>query len=419
MNKSWLVLPVMLLLLVTADDTSAQQEVLDSLINIALENNPEIKSAEYLHQSTDYKMRASGSLPDPTFTIGVLNLPVNSFSLDETPMSGINLGLSQKIPWPGKLSSQKNLADVNSRVAETQVDIYKNQLVRQVTDTYLDFSYWTLSLPIIEEFLDLLEATRKVAEVRYANGEAPAQDMLRISSMSSRTEVRLLNARQKRHTSLINLRQITGDYSLSDELTPYFPEPGSVNSDFYTIQDNPLLKKAVLGIKKSEVNRKLFRSEYWPDFILGVDYRIRNEVSGDPVRGADFLSFKVGFTLPLWFSKKQNNKTESAKWMTLASREQERSARDLLTSRLNEMQSRSDVERESLKEYDLSILPEARAAVEAAEVAYEVGQVDFNALLAAHADLFEIKLERLNLLKQYHQSLAVLAELSGTSFERR
>jgi len=190
MKKSWLVLPVLLLLLLSFKNVSSQQEVLDSLINIVLENNPEIKTVEYMKQSADYITSASGSLPDPTFTVGLLNLPVNTLSLDETPMSGINLGISQKVPWFGKLSSQKNIADLSGRNAEAQIYIYKNQLVRKLTDAYLEYSYWSLSTPIIEQFRDLLEATRKVAEVKYANGEAPAQDMLRISSIASRLEVR-------------------------------------------------------------------------------------------------------------------------------------------------------------------------------------------------------------------------------------
>jgi len=194
------------------------------------------------------------------------------------------------------------------------------------------------------------------------------------------------------------------------------PEPDKTSDNILSIDGNPLLEKAALSIKKSEANLNLSKSEYWPDFVLGVDYRIRDEVAGGPVHGADYLSFKVGFTFPLWFAKKQNNKTKSAERIVLASHQQERSIRNLLTARLSEAQSRLELELANLKEYDTSILPESRAAVDAAEVAYEVGQVDFNDLLSALTDLFEIKLERLNLLKQFHQSVAALNELAGTSY---
>lgn len=418
MKNSWLVLPVILIVIITPGSISAGQEVLDSLISIALKNNPELKAAEYMYQSTQYNSRASGSLPDPIVSIGAMNLPANSMAFNETPMSGINLGISQKIPWMGKLGHQKSMAGVKSMAAKAEVDIYRNQLMRRVTDTYLEFSYWSLSLPIIDEYHKLLEAAHGIAEVRYANGEILAQDMLKAGSMMSRAEVRLLNARQKKYSSLINLRRITGDFELTDQLNPFLSKPDSPNREKHTIENNPMLGKLALNVEKSKVNRKLSRSEYWPDLMLGVDYRIRDKVVGDPVNGADYLSFKVGITLPLWFFKKQNNNTKAAEQLIRASQKQKQAVRDLLFARLSEVQSRLNFELESLREYDLTIIPEARAAAKAAEVAYEVGQVDFNALLAAQTDLFEIKLERLGLLKQYHQSLAILVELTGSSNER-
>ena len=70
--------------------------------------------------------------------------------------------------------------------------------------------------------------------------------------------------------------------------------------------------------------------------------------------------------------------------------------------------------RESLNLYDSAILPQARAAFEAAQVAYEVGKVDFNALLTAQTELLQVELERLNSNKEYNQSYARLMEIIGT-----
>jgi outer membrane protein TolC len=69
--------------------------------------------------------------------------------------------------------------------------------------------------------------------------------------------------------------------------------------------------------------------------------------------------------------------------------------------------------RESLAFYDSAILPQARAAFEAAQVAYEVGQVDFNALLGAQTELLQVELERLNNIKEYYQNHARLMEIIG------
>ena len=68
-------------------------------------------------------------------------------------------------------------------------------------------------------------------------------------------------------------------------------------------------------------------------------------------------------------------------------------------------------------QYELAILPQAQAAGEAAQAAYEVGQLDFNGFLSAQLDVMEIELERLELLTQYHQQAAAFRELAADTQE--
>jgi len=72
----------------------------------------------------------------------------------------------------------------------------------------------------------------------------------------------------------------------------------------------------------------------------------------------------------------------------------------------------------SIRQYDRAIIPDTETALQATEAAYEVGRLDFNTLLTAQTDLLESRLERLDLLRQYHQSRAILAELNGVPYER-
>jgi outer membrane protein TolC len=418
MRISWLILLAILAWSTLSDRAIAQQEVLDSLIKSALENNPELLTAAHVRQSTAEAARGAGALPDPLLSIGVMNLPGNSFSLDETPMSGVSVGFTQKIPWPGKLSARTDLATAHYRESEANEQIVHNRIVREVTDAYLDYSFWSQSRLIIEQYLQLLKVTQDIANVRYANGDAPAQDVLRVSSLLSRTEVRLLNADQKRYSSLVHLRRAVGDTTISMELPAHLAETRQVYSLTGSVEHNPFLTSAASVIDQSETRRRLARRAFLPDLTLGIDYRFRQDVPGDPVEGTDFVTFRLGVSLPLWFFAKQNHQVRSAGQLVLASKQRERSVRDMLTSQYNDAASRLSVTLESLEKYDQSLVPEAEAAVEAAEVAYEVGEVDFDALLTAQSDAFEIRLERLDLIRQYHQTLAALNELTGDPNER-
>jgi outer membrane protein TolC len=418
MRKSWLVLLVGLTWSAPAVSATAQQEVLDSLISVALKNNPELSAATHARRSTEAAAPAAGALPDPLLSLGVMNLPVNSFSLDRTPMSGILVGLTQKIPWPGKLSARADLATAQNRAAGAGERMVRDRIVRQVTEAYFDYSYWSLARTLIGEYLVLLEGTRDIAEVRYAHGGTPAQDVLRAGSMASRTEIRLLTADQKRRSALLELRRAVGDTTLADELPAHLAEVPDDRRTAGSIEDNPLLAAASSGVAQAQSRKRLAGHEYAPDFTLGVDYRFREYVPGDPVQGADYLTFRLGVSLPLWFFARQKHSVQSAKQQLLASRRHEQSVRDRLTMQYHDALSRLSLIRESLAAYDRSILPESEAAAEAAEIAYEVGEVDFNALLGARTDAFEVRLERLDLLRQYHQTNAVLTELVGSKQKR-
>jgi outer membrane protein TolC len=326
-------------------------------------------------------------------------------------MSGVALGLSQRIPWPGKIRARSDLADVEQRQSRAVVETIRNRIIREVTVAYLDYSHAMQTGRTIDEYLELLAATQRVTEERYAHGDAAAQDVLRTSTIRSRFEVRLLRAEQMRRSAWLRLWRTVGDSSVLANLPAWLPEPPDQDDSGLTLDANPLLQNAGLSVRKSEAQERLVQSQYWPDITLGVDYRFRHELPTDPVRGADFLSFRVGLNVPLWFFAKQKHQMRAARRLALASREQERSVRELLSARLEDAESVLAFTAESLRRYDEAIVPQADAAAEAAAVAYQVGQIDFSALLSAQTDRLDVRLERIDLLRRHHQTRAVIAEL--------
>lgn len=417
MRIHWLVLLAGLLVSTPVESLQAQEEVLDSLIKTALENNPDLSAAAFMSQSARESTEAAGTLPDPSVSVALMNLPSGSFSLDRTPMSGVSVGVTQKIPWLGKLGAQSELAGAEYRLSQAKEELTRKRIIREVTDAYIEYSYWSKSKLIIENYLDLLEVTVEIAETRYASGESMAQDLLRASSMVSRTEVRLMTADQRLNSALLKLKQVVGDNSLSRALPAKLVDPADEHIP-ESIDRSPLLRIALIEVDQAQARKRLARHQYYPDISLSMDYRFRQDIAGDPIRGEDFLSFKVGFSLPLWFFAKQRHHLRSADQLRFASIQREISIRDQLTREYDDAISNLSLIDASIEKYDNSLLPEAQAALEAAGVAYEVGEIDFNALLTAQTDAFEIRLERLDLLRQFHKTTALLAELAGSKQEK-
>ena len=156
-GRRFLLLAICLVFINTADVAGENAvSVIDSLIQLALKNNPDIQAAQYNEAAAQYRAEAAGVLPDPKMSIAAINLPRTSLGLDETPMSGIVLGLSQTIPWPSKLSTRGKIADLMTKIKTQDIAARENSIIRMVTEGYYEYSYWSAAENILDQHSCLL-----------------------------------------------------------------------------------------------------------------------------------------------------------------------------------------------------------------------------------------------------------------------
>ncbi|UCC44404.1 MAG: TolC family protein [Candidatus Zixiibacteriota bacterium] len=415
MDRNTIVCILLCLLLVSAGraDNISGNHALDSIIKVALERNPAVHAAEYRHSAFEHQAKFAGWLPDPVLTAGILNLPRTSLRLDETPMSGVSLGLSQSIPWPGKSSARAGIARLDSDIRDMDLAAHRNSIIRQVTHHYYDYSHWMLVADILTESMQLVENITQVAQTRYSTGEGVLQDVLSAETSRARIENRILMARQKASSALVQLAHLTDNPGPMDtSVTPALP-PIPLNEIQIPVElSNPILAKASFGSAVARRKLDLAKSQYWPNLTVGVDYRIRKDMPMDAVSGEDFLSFKVGLNLPMWFFARQRNQSAAARQLYNAAQAEEAAIRNSVKQQVADIVLILQSLRQRTEQYESTILPQAQAAGEAARVAYEVGKVDFNGFLSAQLETINVELERLELLKQYHQQKAALDELT-------
>ena len=405
---------ISLLLVVSINAAESGNPVLDSLVNRALSNNPLIKAAKFKTEMSNSQAAFSGVLPDPQISVGFLNLPKGSLNLDETPMSGVQFGLSQTIPWPGKLSAISDIAELETEHSQLNLTELQNRITRLVNENYFEYTYWQESYDIVSEYKSVVRNIIDVAQVKYANGQGSFQDVLKAETSEAKLENRLESVKQNQLISLANLSRLTDNENVPAAIQGRFSEilinnDSDDNGSLYS--NNPTIAKADVKVGIAEKRIALAKSNYYPNFRVGVDYRIRKEMMMDAINGEDFLSFKVGFNLPLWFSKKQKNQNKAARFALNAAQSEKKAVVNKIENSLFNTRTVLNSLMERINQYDDSILPKGEAAAEAARVAYEVGQVDFNGYLQAHLALMDIQLERWQLVKQFFQQKAKLNEI--------
>jgi len=178
MNKIGLL--IIGLTLIALKFSFAQAESLSDLINQALEVSPKLKMLEMKKLAASNRVEQNSNLPDPVLGFGFMNLPVNSFSLDQEPMTGIGVGLSQAFPFPGKLSDQAEVNNKDVDITQQEINDTRNEVRKNVIKSYDELLFYRKSVALAEQSKDLLNNITEVVRTKYAVSTASQQNLLKV-----------------------------------------------------------------------------------------------------------------------------------------------------------------------------------------------------------------------------------------------
>jgi cobalt-zinc-cadmium efflux system outer membrane protein len=182
-------------------------------------------------------------------------------------------------------------------------------------------------------------------------------------------------------------------------------------------QHNPGLEKSKVKLQLAEKKKSFAKWNYWPDFSFGIDYRIRESSRMDAVKGTDFLSFRIGVSLPLWFFAKQNKLLGSAGENLRAAQGMDEGMQRMVQYQVMERYQEAEKSKAQFDFYHDAILPQAKSTLESSMIAYQVGQVDFLTLITSQLSVFNYEIEKLSTLNSFHQALVDLEELTGGTYK--
>ena len=149
----------------------------------------------------------------------------------------------------------------------------------------------------------------------------------------------------------------------------------------------------------------------WPEVELGVQYGWR------PMDGMTdrMLSVMADISLPVWAGRKQDRMLDEARAMARKDAEERRGLAAETRGAVHAAWERWDEAARLEVLYHRELLPQARAALAAADAAYGVGEVDFMTLLDAQMTLNRLRQETFRLVAARGTALAQLEELTGTA----
>ncbi|MDD5580760.1 MAG: TolC family protein [Methylobacter sp.] len=119
---------------------------LDQAVQRALTGNPGLAEIKARAEAMAAVPSQEGTWPDPTLRFGTLYLPTNNFSLHQDDFTMLEVGLSQEIPFPGKLALREKIAGQEALAAADSVDEARLRLVREVKQNWWGLFYYNRAL---------------------------------------------------------------------------------------------------------------------------------------------------------------------------------------------------------------------------------------------------------------------------------
>lgn len=392
--------------------------VLSGLIREALENSPRIEAALQQYLAAEKKISQAGALPDPQFTLGLMNLPVNSFAFDQEPMTGKLVGIMQMFPFPGKQALATGLARNEASAMKHLEEETRNQVVQTVRRVYYEIFAADRARETSEKNLELMKQFVRIAETRYATGSGLQQDVLRAQVEMSRLEDTLIMWDQKRRTLEARLNALldrpAGSGLGKTPLDLRLPGSGPPEiSAEQLVQTRPLLRAWADRLEKGGVAVKLARRDRWPNFTVGASYSQRDNLQNGALMH-DFFSATFSLNIPLYAKRKQGAKI-AEKELDLASAEAE--YRNVLNAVVADLESAKAGLEQSRKRLDLfegGILLQTRQSLDSARAGYEAGKVDFLTLINNSMLVENYEQQFYFALADYFKALADYELVSGT-----
>jgi len=392
---------------------AAQSPDLDAYLAEAAANNPDIKAATKRAAAARHRIPQEKSLPDPSVSVGYQNEGLRWYTYGNSDDAQWMAGLSQTIPYPGKLMAK---GDVAAREADTlgiQADIVRFKTEARVKELYYDLFLAYKSLDILERKENLLAGMEQAALARYSAGMGSTQDVL----MAQSEKYMLLDQGVALRRQIATQEAMLAE-ALGRRAPGGIPRPAEPPAALYPRSLDELLAKFAPGAPESRSREKMVeaaeakvrvaKGEFVPDLTVNAGYarkgfKMEREIKpvvegGDAFTGRtqkwmDMWTLGVSVTVPLYFWSKQMEGLKESRQGLEAARQELEAARNAVTSIVRDNYAVIKAAESSMNLYTKSLGPRSRQDYDLAMARYAAGGGDALTVLTRLKNLFDYEVD--------------------------
>jgi len=390
---------------------------LADVLQEAERNDPQIQAARQGWKAAQQVPTQVSTLPDPQFQLQQVNVgsPRPFAGYTNSDFAYVGLGVSQDLPYPGKLRLKGEIAKRDADVSQQQFESVRRSVLTGAKVAYFQLAYLSKTLGILESDKELLEQAEEAANARYRSGMGNQQDLLR----AQLEQTNLLREITMHHLEVAKVQaQLKELLNRHQSSTDIEPEDLSETPLPYTYDEllaamkaqNPEIASAEKMIERQKLQVDLAHKDFYPDF--NVQYTWERT---DPAQYRAYYMLSVGVRLPIYRGRKQRPELAQAEAELSRSHSELEVQSQQAASELKVQYETAQKTAELLKIYKEGLLPQARAGFQAGIVAYQNNRQDFQSLLSSFLDVLHLDEEYWQNTAERETALARLEQLTGMS----
>ncbi len=391
---------------------------LEDYIAEALEQNIELQAQREVVLSTHAGVAASGYLPEPTVSVGVFALPIET----KAGPQHMKLGAQQRLPWFGTRELNREVSSSMLEQAQWRLVEQENDLILALKSLWYPMVALRQEIDVLNRHNTLLETLEQVVQRRLEGGQGTLSDMIRVDIQRqdlvlkvdlAKQELALL---QQQFNLLCNV-----DPNRVLEVPVEFDSVGvgvkngevhsqhvdAIEADLY---QNPTVHRIQSLETQVDGERRLAKTLVHPTFVLGVDYVVVGQAENG-VDGRNAVVPMLGVQVPLYRDKYRAMVSEKEHQQQAIRLQQEATIQRLFS----EWRGADFEVRRTQQELELLDAQQQKTeqSMDLMMRRYSTDGADFEGLLVLERQLLTYEMERISVLRRQQLALATQEFVQG------
>jgi cobalt-zinc-cadmium efflux system outer membrane protein len=380
-------------------------------------SNPQLQAARHGWDAAKQLPTQVSTLPDPQFVLQQVSVgsprPFSGYT--NSDFAYVGLGVSQDIPYPGKLRLRGEIAKKDADVTQQNYESLRRAILAAVKTAYFQLGYLAKRQTILVGDGQLLQQVEQSAEARYRNGMGNQQEVLEAQLertkllreiTTNQLEAGKVEAEIKQ---LLNRPQSSPDIETTD-----LSETATANTYEQLLtaakMNNPEIAGAQKMVEKQGLQVDLAKKDFYPDF--NVQYMWQRT---DPAQFRAYYVVTLGVRIPIYRGRRQQPELAQAEADQSRAKSEHEVQTQQVAFQLRQQFLAAEKSAELLKIYREGLIPQARAELQAGMAAYQSNRQDFQALLASFLDVLKLDEEYWQTLSEHETALAQIEAVTGLS----